>query len=135
MSESKPDAGRIVYGEYGAELFSLTESHAEGAQTFSPERAKHELTVEQRRAKIAEDAKENEARRSREEKDANARRLINEVLVFFGLGVLGIALIACFIVGLKSKNEVTRQAMWAVVTIIIGGIIGGIAGYFAGKGA
>jgi len=103
---------------------TLERSSAEGQQTFSVERGKHELKAAADKHKQDEEKKDNKARRQREG-------------ILFGVVLL--VVLASWVTGfgmaLFAEND-WRQALGRdIVFLVLGGLLGGVAGYFTGKAA
>jgi hypothetical protein len=118
------DSGPISLSAEGdlAANSTLQGSSAEGQQTFSIERGRHELRAADAAHRREEQRKDNELRRHRE-----------KVVFYVVVGILVAGLVVGFIVAVEADNADTRRWAQGIVTLLFGGIVGGITGYFTGR--
>lgn len=103
----------------------------EGPQTFSTERAQHELKAGRAAGEQRIKEQTNAHVLAQEAKDNDLRRLTFKIVLLMLIGVL----IFSFVVATKSTNGTTRSWAQGIVTTIKGGLVGGVVGYFTARAA
>lgn len=131
MTESAPPQQEPLQGVAGDAF--LVESQAEGRHDFSPARGRHELKVVEtaHRQRVEQQRTEHELNEATKDNDARRRREQAGFFVVVSLAVVG--LMAGFVVGVTSDDEVTQRWAQGLVTLLFGAIAGGLVGYFTGR--